>query len=254
MVGPPVIQGPVWRGVQTCFTTRAGGVSQLPYQALNLGLHVGDLPQAVEENRRRLERGLPSTPLWLQQVHGVAVMHADIRTDALTGPDGVVPVADAAVTLGRQQVLAIMVADCLPVVLADDMGTVLGVAHAGWRGLAAGVLEQTLAAMRRRAPWASGWRVWVGPSIGPGAFEVGPDVHAAFVAEDSGAAAHFTLQDRVGQKWLCDLPALAKRRLQQAGVLDVSLARRCTFSEPATFFSYRRDRLTGRMALLAWLD
>jgi YfiH family protein len=240
--------------VQICFTTRAGGVSQLPYQALNVGLHVGDAPQAVEENRQRLERGLPGAPLWLQQVHGVAVMHADIKTSALTDSDGVAPVADAAVTLRRQQVLAIMVADCLPVVLTNDTGTVLGVAHAGWRGLAAGVLEQTLAAMQRREPRASGWRAWVGPSIGPNAFEVGADVHAAFVAKDSGAAAHFTPTDRAAQKWLCDLPALAKRRLQHAGVLNVSLARRCTFSEPATFFSYRRDGPTGRMALLAWRE
>ena len=254
MVRPTFIEGPAWPGVHSIFTTRSGGVSRPPYHSLNLGLHVGDAPEAVDENRRRLNRMLPESPLWLQQVHGVDVLQADIGAGALNGPDDVAPVADAAVTQRRGQVLAIMVADCLPVMLSNSAGTVLGVAHAGWRGLAAGVLEQTLGVMQRRTFETDAWCAWVGPSIGPDAFEVGAEVHDAYVSDDPLAAQCFRKRDDRAHKWWCDLPALAERRLRRMDVQNVVLARQCTVSEPDSFFSYRRDGRTGRMALLAWLD
>ncbi|WP_323028962.1 polyphenol oxidase family protein [Castellaniella defragrans] len=186
------VTGEPWPGVRYFSTWRVGGVSLPPRDSLNLGLHVGDDPLAVRENRLRLRRALPGDPLWLEQVHGTDVFDADAAPeDAAAGP---APRADAAVTTRRGRPLAIMTADCLPVVLADEAGTVLGVAHAGWRGLAAGVLENTLAAMRRRAPAARGWRAWIGPGIGPAAFQVGAEVREAFLDQDPGLAACFVFQ------------------------------------------------------------
>jgi len=246
--GLPVVGGPDWPGVRYFCTTRGGGVGTAPHDTLNLGVRAGDRPEAVAENRRRLRAALPAEPLWLRQVHGTEVVDADLPDAG--GPE---PAADASVTAVPGRVLAAMAADCLPVVIADDRARVLGVAHAGWRGLAAGVLEQTLRAMRAKAPGAGGWRAWVGPGIGPSAFEVGEDVVQAFAADGPQAAALFVPRPGLPGKWLADLPALARLRLRRAGVAEPVASGLCTVRD-ARFFSYRRDRETGRMALLAWLE
>ncbi|MBO1110891.1 peptidoglycan editing factor PgeF [Bordetella petrii] len=245
--GLPVITGPQWPGVRYFCTTRGGGAGVAPHDTLNLGLRAGDQPGTVLENRRRVRAAAPSEPLWLRQVHGADVVDAD---GAL--PDE--PAADASVTAAPGRVLAIMVADCLPVVMADLDGTVVGAAHAGWRGLAGGVLERTLERLRAKAPHARGWRAWVGPGIGPEAFEVGADVREAFAALGPQALAHFAPRPGLAGKWLADLPALALLRLRRAGVQDAQACGLCTVSDPARFFSYRRDGVTGRMALLAWRE
>ncbi|WP_019938602.1 peptidoglycan editing factor PgeF [Bordetella sp. FB-8] len=258
----PVVTGADWPGVRYFCTTRAGGVGTAPHDTLNLGLRANDRPEAVAENRRRVCAAAPGEPLWLRQVHGADVVDAD----APCGP--VEPPADASVTIQPGRVLAIMVADCLPVVISDAHGSVLGVAHAGWRGLAGGVLENTLRAMQAKQPAAQGWRAWVGPGIGPAAFEVGEDVLQAFAPDGPEALALFVPRPGLPQpgltrpgltrpglpgKWLADLPALARLRLQRAGIAQPALSGLCTVGDPDRFFSYRRDRITGRMALLAWL-
>ncbi len=228
--------------VRAAMTTRAGGVSVGPRASFNLATHVGDDPAAVEENRRRLcdALGLPAEPAWLDQVHGTAVAVLPGAGQAR---------ADAAVTFARGQVCAVLVADCLPVFLASRAGDRVGIAHAGWRGLAAGVVEATLAALECDPREIV---AWLGPSIGPRAFEVGDEVRDAFLAGDEGAAAEFQ-PGRAG-RWLADLPALARRRLAAAGVAAVSGGDLCTHADPARFYSFRRDGATGRMAALAWLD
>lgn len=228
--------------VRAAMTTRTGGVSAAPWESFNLATHVGDDPLAVLENRRRLRRALdlPAEPAWLEQVHGTNV--------AVLPGQGQGP-ADAAVTFTRGAVCAVLVADCLPVFLAARAGDRVGLAHAGWRGLAAGVVEATIAAL----DCTPGELVaWLGPSIGPRAFEVGPEVRDAFLAQDAAAEAAFRAS-RPG-RWLADLPALARRRLEVAGVHDVSGGDLCTHSDAARFYSFRRDGATGRMAALAWLD
>jgi YfiH family protein len=252
--------GEPWPGVRYVSTWRGGGVSAAPWDSLNLGLHVGDDPAAVRENRARLLAGLPADPLWLDQIHGTAVWQAgDDGPAAAPAQDtphpaapASAPCADAAVTTRRARPLAIMTADCLPVVLADQAGTVLGAAHAGWRGLVAGVLENTLSAMRRQAPGASAWRAWIGPGIGPDAFEVGDEVRRAFVDRDAGAAACFVPSARAGH-WLADLAGLAARRLARAGVSQIESSGECTYRQADRYFSYRRQPRTGRQATLAWL-
>lgn len=246
--GLPVVTGPAWPGVRYFCTTRAGGVGVAPHDTLNLGLRADDQPEAVAENRRRVRAAVSGEPLWLRQVHSATVVDADAPTTT-----GDIP-ADASVTTEPGRVLAIMVADCLPVVISDAQGTVLGAAHAGWRGLAGGVLESTLRAMQDKQPGASAWRAWVGPGIGPSAFEVGEDVLQAFAADGPEALALFAPRPGIPGKWLADLPALARLRLQRAGVAQPVLSGLCTVTEANRFFSYRRDRVTGRMALLAWLS
>ncbi|HEX7385742.1 MAG TPA: peptidoglycan editing factor PgeF [Castellaniella sp.] len=241
--------GQPWPGVRYFCTQRQGGVSQPPWDGLNLGLHVQDDPLAVRANRASLLQSVPSEPLWLEQVHGTQVCEADVGgVWCATG----VPCADAAVTTVRNRPLAIMTADCLPVVLADDAGSVLGVAHAGWRGLAAGVLENVVAVMRRRALRATGWRAWVGPAIGQEAFEVGDEVFHAFVDPDPQAATCFARWPGT-QRWHADLAGLARRRLKLAGVARVELSGECTYRQADRYFSYRRETPTGRQATLAWL-
>lgn len=240
------ITGEPWPGVRYGCTSRAGGVSAGPWASLNLALHVGDDPQAVLENRRRLAAALPSEPFWLEQVHGTAVADAD--TAAATPP----PRADAAVTMQPGRVLAIMTADCVPVVMADTQGRVLGVAHAGWRGLAAGVLEATLAALRARLPDAGSWRAWIGPCIGQARFEVGDDVRIAFVDTYPETARYFA-PGRAPGKWQADLAGLACHRLATLGVYGVSAAGLCTYDDAELLHSYRRCATSGRMATLAWL-
>ncbi len=227
--------------VRALSTTRAGGVSAAPYASLNLGTHVGDDPACVAANRARVRSLLPAEPCWLNQVHGTAVV------DAATAAG--VPAADAAVSRTPGAVCVVMTADCLPVLLCDRAGTVVGAAHAGWRGLHGGVIEACVAAMRV-AP--SEIMAWLGPAIGPQAFEVGDEVRAAFVAADPGADAAFRPAGVPG-KWLADIYLLARRRLAALGVTAIHGGEGCTVAEPARFFSFRRDGATGRMASLIWL-
>jgi len=248
----PVVSGPAWPGVRYFCTTRGGGVGRAPHDTLNLGLRAGDDPEAVAENRRRLRAMLPADPLWLRQVHGSEVIDADLPR-GVTQPDED-PAVDSAVTAQAGRVLAVMAADCLPVMIVDQDATVLGAAHAGWRGLSGGVLENVLAALRRKNPSATQWRAWVGPGIGPDAFEVGEDVLRAFTADDEQAAALFRPYPGRPGKWLADLASLAALRLRRAGVQDVHVSGMCTYTDRERFFSYRRDGATGRMAMLAWLQ
>lgn len=247
IAGLPVVTGPDWAGVHYFCTTRAGGVGVAPHDSLNLGRRAGDNPDTVAENRRRVRAAVPSEPLWLRQVHGSEVVDAD-QPDL---PEE--PAVDASVTAQPGRVLAIMVADCLPVIIADAEGQVLGAAHAGWRGLSGGVLENTLAAMRAKAPQAAAWNAWIGPGIGPQEFEVGQDVLDAFVADDPVTGRYFAPRPGIAGKWLADLAGLADFRLRRAGVQEVSRSGICTVTQAQRYFSYRRDGETGRMALLAWL-
>lgn len=246
---------PVPSGVHGGSTRRVGlGVSPPPFDTLNLGGHRtpgGDAAEHVLANRESLREalGLPSPPRWLRQVHGTAVFDADAHAvDGVPVPTGEnEPEADAAVTRHAGVVLAVLHADCLPVLLCSDDGVVLGAAHAGWRGLAAGVVEATAAAM-----CVPGGRIvaWLGPAAGPANYEIGEEVRTAFVDGDAGAAGAFTLT-RPGH-WRVDLYALAWRRLAAVGVTRVYGGGRCTIGEPQAFFSHRRDAHTGRMASLVW--
>jgi polyphenol oxidase len=222
-------------------TTRAGGVSRAAYATLNLARHVGDDDDAVSENRRRLRAALrlPAEPAWLEQVHGARVV-------VLPGSE--TRATDAAVAHAPGAVCAVLVADCLPVFLASEEGDRVGLAHAGWRGLAAGVVEATIAAL---ACDPGSLVAWLGPSIGPKAFEVGDDVRTAFVSRDPAAAAEFR-PGRAG-RFFANLPGLARRKLADAGVRSVHGGEHCTMSDPDRFFSYRLDGVTGRMAALLWI-
>lgn len=246
--------------VRALSTTRQGGVSRGPYGVaggmpggLNLGTHVGDDAADVARNRARLAACLPSMPQWLEQVHGCAVA----TVDHVAAPGDSVPRADASVALTPGHVCAVMTADCLPVLLCDAQGTVVGAAHAGWRGLCNGVIEATLARMQAAAGGAAPrWLAWLGPAIGPDAFEVGAEVREAFLAqarphEQAAVAAAF----RAGAagKYLADIYALARTRLARAGCVDIHGGAACTVADAERFYSYRRDGVTGRMASLVWL-
>lgn len=227
--------------VRACVTTRGGGCSRGPWDSLNLGDHVGDDPLAVAANRERVVRalGLPAPPLWLKQVHGCDILEAE---RAQPGCE-----ADGSVSRTPGKVCAVMSADCLPVLLCDRRGGCVAAVHAGWRGLAAGVIE---AAVERMGVPSSGILAWLGPAIGPDRFEVGEEVRAAFLERDQGAAENFR---PAGSRWLADIYALARARLRHCGVEAVYGGAWCTFSDEARFFSYRRDGVTGRMASLIWL-
>jgi YfiH family protein len=240
-------------GVRAAFSLRSGGASESPWDTLNLGVHVGDDLSAVFENRRRLANALrlPSEPVWLDQVHGKDVIEVDERSRPEGGSR---PRADAIVTRTPGIVLAIQVADCLPVLFSSRDGRVLGAAHAGWRGLAAGVLEATVAAMARPP---SDLVAWLGPAIGPAHFEVGEEVREAFLAGPPGhfgvsGAVEAAFQRNPKGRWQCDLPALARQRLAALGVGQVDGGEWCTAADPVRFFSHRRDQRTGRMAALIW--
>jgi YfiH family protein len=224
-------------------TTRNGGVSQGPWQSLNLGTNSGDDPPDVARNREGLNEVLPAPPRWLQQVHGHTVVPHDGQASLAAGS---VP-ADAQWSNTRGAVCAVLTADCLPVLFCDRRGTEVAAAHAGWRGLAAGVLENTVAAMSSPA---SELLAWMGPAIGPAVYQVGAEVKDAFRQQQAEGAAAFVAD---GDRWLFDLYAMARHRLLHAGVGHVSGGGFCTFSEPQRFFSYRRDKVTGRMASLVWL-
>lgn len=227
--------------VCTLQTTRNGGVSLAPYASLNLGAHVGDAPEAVQTNRGLLEEFLPAAPLWLEQVHGTCVF--DLEGRKLPGP------ADAVVCRSEGKVCAIMTADCLPVLLCNREGTVVGAAHAGWRGLLAGVLENTVSAMD-----VAGGDIlaWLGPAIGPTAFEVGEEVRSAFLQQ--GWIADSCFVPGAPGKYFADIYALARLRLKGCGVEQVFGGGECTYSRSERYFSYRRDGCTGRMASLIWLE
>ena len=231
---------PAPRSVKALVTTRNGGVSRGPYASLNLGIRVGDDAQAVRENRARLRALLPSEPRWLQQMHGIDVVQAD-RTEGEAS-------ADAAFTRIAGVVCAVQVADCLPVVLCDRAGTCVAAAHAGWRGLSAGVLEQTVSTLGLPP---GELMAWLGPAIGPHKFEVGADVFEKFTAHDRAASAAF--EPMRNGKWFADLYTLARRRLSRAGVTAVFGGGLCTFSDPARFFSHRRDHVTGRQGAFVWI-
>jgi YfiH family protein len=230
---------PAPAGVKALITTRAGGVSQGPYASFNLGLRTGDDPKAVAANRDRLNALLPQQPQWLRQVHGAGVVEADALTH--------VPEADAAIARRPGTVCAVLVADCIPVLLADGTGATVAIAHAGWRGLANGVVENTVRGM---ACDPGSLTAYLGPGIGARAFEVGNDVRDAFLARDATAAAAFT--PHAAGKWLADLFLLARQRLRRAGVGAIHGGGLCTYSDARRFFSYRRSRATGRMAALIW--
>ena len=238
---------PAPANVHAVMTTRAGGVSRAPYAGFNLAGHVDDDPAAVAENRRLLRQWLPTEPLWLNQVHGV-----EVACDATPS----LPNADAGVAFNADEVRVVLTADCLPVLFCDDTGTVVAAAHAGWRGLAAGVLESTVGAMRTPPERIL---AWLGAAIGPDAFEVGPEVRENFVAQHPLAAIAFrpalpgTL-DGAPRKWLADLYALARIRLVTIGVTRIYGGGLCTYTDAERFFSYRREMRTGRMASLIWRE
>ena len=233
---------PAPTNVRAAVTTRTGGVSHAPYDNFNLAAHVCDDPAAVRENRARLRTALalPSEPLWLKQVHGIVVV------DAAQG--GVEPEADGAFTAQPGAVCAVLTADCLPLLLCNRAGTKVAALHAGWRGLAGGVIEAGVQALG--AP-GSELLAWFGPAIGPQAFEVGAEVRAAFVQQDAQAAQAFRAASE--GKYLADIYLLARQRLQRLGVAAMYGGGFCTVTEGTRFFSYRRDGATGRMAALIWL-
>jgi len=230
-------------------TSRVQGISEAPYDGLNLAQHVGDQPAAVEQNRQHLAQvlALPSSPLWLNQVHGRQVVNAAEWVHM--GEPGSQPEADAAYSLQAAVVCVVMTADCLPLLVCNQRGDKVAAVHAGWRGLAAGVIESTLAALQEPAEELL---VWLGPAIGPTAFEVGEDVRQAFIAEDAVTASAFQ-QNRPGH-YLADIYALARRRLQAFGVQAIYGGGYCTFDDADHFYSYRRDGKTGRQASLIWFD
>jgi YfiH family protein len=248
---------PDWIGapanVGALSTTRNGGVSGAPYDdgvgggGLNLGTHVGDKLDDVRRNRDLLKSWLPAEPIWLTQVHGASVVDA---ATTIAQPD-----ADAIIASERGAVCVIQTADCLPVLFCDTAGKVVGAAHAGWRGLANGVLENTVTAMRKAG--AQEILAWLGPAIGPMSFEVGEDVRTAFVSQDADAAAAFApyafSANSSQQKYLADIYFLARRRLNASGVNKVFGGGLCTVRDAHRFYSYRRDGVTGRMASLIWL-
>lgn len=230
-------------GVRAFITTRAGGVSAPPFESLNVGLSTGDDPQAVLENRRRLSALLPREPAWLKQIHGASVVNAEHVA-------GTPLEADASVATTAGVVCAIQIADCLPVLFCDREGTLVAGAHAGWRGLAAGVIDNTVAAMSSAGARVERLMAYIGPGIGPRAFEVGDDVREAYVSRDSGTQSAFAAHGP--GKWLADLPVLTRRALARCGVTAVYGGNLCTYSDPERFYSYRRDKITGRMVALIW--
>lgn len=238
----PEIITPDWPappGVKALQTTRAGGVSLPPYESFNLGDHVGDHPAAVEQNRQQLSRFMPSEPVWLKQVHGSEVIRAETA--------GCHPQVDACVTERKNAVCVVMTADCLPVLFCDDAASVVGAAHAGWRGLAGGVLEATVAAMGRSP---SSLMAWLGPAIGPQAFEVGAEVRDVFLAHDPLSAAAFKPHH---EKFLANLYLLARQRLEALGITRIFGGTECTYNDSWRYYSYRRDGATGRMGSFIWL-
>ncbi len=232
---------PAPANVRALQTTRKGGVSDSPYASFNLGSHVGDNPLAVSRNRMLLAPLLPSEPVWLNQVHGITVADA--------GRAGCLPEADASVSTHPGAVCVVMTADCLSILLCDEQGSVVGAAHAGWRGLCDGVIEATVSAMNVPAPTLM---AWLGPAIGSTVFEVGDEVRTAFVAKQPQAAKAFVAAAE--GKWMADIYQLARLRLQALGIHRIYGGDLCTYSDAERFYSYRRDGVTGRMATFIWIS
>lgn len=227
--------------VRAFVTTRAGGVSRGPYATMNLSASNGDHGDDVARNRGIVRKAMPAMPVWMRQVHGIDVLDLD------TSP-GERPTADAAATSTAGRICNVLTADCMPLLLCDAQGKRVAIAHAGWRGLAAGVIEQAVHALK------AGPRdviAWMGPTIGPDAFEVGPEVREAFVARDARADAAFA--PHVPGKFLADLYALARQRLEGMGVESIHGGGFCTYHETDRFFSYRREKLSGRMGAFVWM-
>ena len=227
--------------IGACTTTRLGGYSDGNWSSFNLADHVADDISAVQKNRKLLieHLHLPSQPVWLRQVHGCDVCIVDYKVEQ--------PVSDASICSQTGMVCAVLTADCLPLLMCDDQGTVVSAVHAGWRGLAAGVVEQTIS----RLPAAcENIMAWLGPAIGPNAFEVGDDVYDVFTQYNPAANAAFS---RHADRWLCDIYLLARQRLQNAGINRIYGGGLCTFTDERRFYSYRRDGTTGRMASLIWI-
>ncbi|MDD4912356.1 MAG: peptidoglycan editing factor PgeF [Sideroxydans sp.] len=233
---------PAPTNVKSLQSTRHGGVSLAPYETFNLGTHVADVPRAVAHNRQLLSPLMPSEPVWLEQVHGTRVANADAAN--------CVEKADASIARQRGSVCVVMTADCLPVLLCDEDGTVVGAAHAGWKGLLAGVIESTVKEMGV-APHKL--MAWLGPAISQQHFEVGSEVREGFIAHQAQAAEAFIAHGNAG-KYLADIYLLANQRLNALGITRVSGGGRCTYAEADTFFSYRRDNVTGRMGTFIWLE
>jgi YfiH family protein len=234
-------------------TTRKGGVSKPPFNSFNLGLNAGDHLEDVLQNRSILKTHLPAEPIWLKQIHGVTVSTPASRNASVNGPFE----ADASVTNIPNEVLSILTADCVPVLFVSKYGDVIGAAHAGWRGLSGGVLENTIQEMCSLSPGLMPQDItaWMGPAIGPSAFEVGEDVLQAFASQSQATLAQ-AFQPIVGtpEKYLANLYLLAQDRLRSFGVEQIYGADFCTFGDPTNFFSYRRDKETGRFASLIWIS
>lgn len=239
-IDPIVPDWPVPTTVKALVTTRAGGVSRAPYDSLNLGVAVGNDPEAVRENRARLRALLPAEPRWLRQVHGTRVVDAETVTTLVE--------ADGSHTTAPGVVCVVQMADCMPVLFADRAGTRVAAAHAGWRGLAGGVLDEAVRALDTDP---ADLIAWMGPAIGPTAFEVGDDVRDAFLASSPDAHAAF-IRHAPG-KWLADLFLLGRQRLLALGIGAIHGGGQCTVTDPRRFFSHRRDRVSGRMAAAIWL-
>lgn len=231
---------PAPTNVKALQTTRLGGISLSPYDSLNVGMHVKDNPLHVAHNRQLLSPYLPSEPVWLNQVHGIHVV------DAATA--NCIPVADASFTQQKNVVCVTMTADCLPVLLCNQQGTIVASIHAGWRSLCDGVIEVTVAKM---GVHASELMAWLGPAIGSQAFEVGSEVRTQFIAKDAQSEMVF---QPYGEKWLADIFSIARFRLANLGITQVYGGGLCTYTDIEQFFSYRRDGDTGRMASLIWLE
>lgn len=242
---------PAPAGVRALSTFRSGGASAAPYASLNLAGHVGDAPAVVAENRRSLAAaaGLPSEPIWLTQVHGAKVADLDAMDHVDASGTELRQPADAAFTRQPGRVCAILTADCLPILLAADAGDLVAAVHAGWRGLAGGVIE---AAVRAIGVAPTTLMAWLGPAIGPRHFEVGTEVREALLRGDSGAEAAFVPNAR--GRFMADLNVLASRRLETEGVSRIYGGGHCTYADGTRYFSHRRDGLTGRQVTLIWLD
>ncbi|HEY0269091.1 MAG TPA: peptidoglycan editing factor PgeF [Methyloradius sp.] len=233
---------PAPANIKALQTTRTGGLSKSPYDSLNFGDHVGDDAMVVASNRQLLNPFVPTEPLWLKQIHSTIAVNA-----ALTS---CLPEADAAYSKQKNIVCAVMTADCLPILICDEAGTTVAAVHAGWKGLLDGVIESTIKALEIPP---QNLLVWLGPAIGPNAFEVGRDVYDGFIQHDANSIQAFTLQNTT-DKWLADIYQLARLRLRNMGVTRIYGGEYCTYSAKEQFFSFRRDGATGRMATLIWFD
>ena len=238
---------PAPANVKAFITTRSGGVSVGPHASFNLGLRADEDPHTVARNRALLQQHLPQTPKWLRQVHGTRVVDADAVNEAEESPH-----ADASVARLRGTVCSIMIADCLPILFTNRAGTHVAAAHAGWRGLSGGVIANTVQVMRASGDDPADLLAYIGPGIGPTAFEVGQDVYDAFTTQDTQAKSAFVAH--APGKWLANLLTLARHALRAAGVQQVYGGGMCTYSDPVRFYSYRRDKMTGRMAAFVWRE